>query len=59
MSKQTGREGKENGETRRDFLRNAKNYSVASIAGTAALMGTPREADATQNVTWAEHFQDH
>ncbi len=59
MPKDTRRDDGESGETRRDFLRKAKNYSVASLAGTAALMGTPRVAKATKNVTWAEHFQDH
>ena len=43
--------------TRRDFLRKATTYSAASLAGTALLMTDPKPAKATQNVTWAEHFQ--
>ncbi len=46
------------GETsRRDFLRAAGSYSVASLAGAAALMAKPNTAGATANVTWEEHFQ--
>ena len=49
---------KENGNTsRRDFLRKAGTYSAASIAGTAMLLSKPKTANATANVTWAEHFQ--
>ncbi len=45
--------------SRRDFLRKAGSYSLASVAGASALMSTPRKAEATRNVTWAEHFQDN
>ncbi|MEW8585820.1 MAG: 4Fe-4S dicluster domain-containing protein [Candidatus Thiodiazotropha sp.] len=41
--------------TRRDFLRGAGNYTVASLSGAAMLLSNPKRAKA--NVTWAEHFQ--
>ncbi|MEW8508511.1 MAG: 4Fe-4S dicluster domain-containing protein [Candidatus Thiodiazotropha sp.] len=41
--------------TRRDFLRGAGNYTVASLSGAAMLLSDPKPAKA--NVTWAEHFQ--
>ncbi|MEW8039503.1 MAG: 4Fe-4S dicluster domain-containing protein [Candidatus Thiodiazotropha endolucinida] len=51
-------ESKENDSkptTRRDFLRSAGNYTVASLSGAAMLLSDPKPAKA--NVTWAEHFQ--
>ncbi|MET0068856.1 MAG: 4Fe-4S dicluster domain-containing protein [Candidatus Thiodiazotropha sp.] len=41
--------------TRRDFLRGAGNYTVASLSGAAMLLANPKPAKA--NITWAEHFQ--
>jgi len=43
--------------SRRNFLRKAGTYSVASITGAAALLADTKPAKATTNVTWAEHFQ--
>ena len=45
------------GTTRRDFLRKAGTYSVASLSGAGMLMVAPKKAKATANVTWAEEFQ--
>jgi len=57
MSKEDTKETKT--ATRRDFLRKAGTYTAASLSGTAMLMSDPKPAKATQNVTWAEHFQKH
>ncbi len=59
MSKQDIKANGTSGNSRRDFLRSAGTYSLASLAGAAMLLSDPKPAKATANVTWAEHFQDH
>lgn len=56
MPKQDSSKTKDNKLTsRRDFLRSAGNYTVASLSGAAMLLSDPKPAKA--NVTWEEHFQ--
>jgi len=57
MSKKNDLKKETRNTSRRDFLRKAGTYSAASIAGTAMLLSKPKQANATTNVTWAEHFQ--
>lgn len=59
MSKEKPKSHKAQAPTRRDFLRKAGTYSLVSLAGASALMSAPKQAKATRNVTWAEHFQKH
>ncbi len=59
MPKEDPRKNEEQTSPRRDFLRKAGTYSMASLSGAAMLMSDPKPAKATQNVTWAEHFQKH
>ena len=46
-----------NNPVRRDFLRKAGSYTAASLSGAAMLLSDPKPANATANVSWAEHFQ--
>lgn len=57
MSKEDTKAKDTGGNSRRDFLRSAGTYSVASLAGASMLLSKPKKAQATTNVTWAEHFQ--
>lgn len=59
MSKKDTKANETGGTSRRDFLRSAGTYSVASLAGASMLLSKPKEAKATANVTWAEHFQEN
>ena len=57
MSTEGNKDKQVEGTTRRDFLRKAGTYSMASLSGAGMLMTVPKQAKATANVTWAEHFQ--